>query len=132
MPNYRRPDNRNLFQFDIHTIEPILSDANSLLTQNANEMIEVLLSIDLDQTEITEIKQFISEARFIVKQLADYRSIDGRTFKNGKDKVDNFVIQANKNFSSLAKEYGLMCKNLVENPEQRTNYWEKKGKKITK
>ena len=49
-----------------------------------------------------------------------------------KDKVDNFVIQANKNFSSLAKEYGLMCKNLVENPEQRTNYWEKKGKKITK
>ncbi len=49
-----------------------------------------------------------------------------------KDKVDSFVIQANKNFSSLAKEYGLMCKNLVENPEQRTNYWEKKGKKITK
>ena len=87
MPNFRRPDNRNLFQFDIHTIEPILSDANSLLTQNANEMIELLLSIDLDQTEITEIKQLTSEARFIVKQLADYRSIDGRTFKNGKDKM---------------------------------------------
>ena len=47
MPNYRRPDNRNFFQSDIHTIEPILSDANSLVTQNANEMIELLLSIDL-------------------------------------------------------------------------------------
>jgi hypothetical protein len=22
-----------------------------------------------------------------------------------------------------------MCKNLVENPEQRTNFWEEKGKK---
>ena len=46
-----------------------------------------------------------------------------------KDKVNEFVKLANKNFSSLAKEYGLMCKNLVENPEQRTSYWETKGKK---
>ena len=49
-----------------------------------------------------------------------------------KDKVNNFVDLANKDFSSLAKKYGLVCKNLVENPEQRTNYWEKKGKKIIK
>ena len=49
-----------------------------------------------------------------------------------KDKVANFVKLANKNFSSLADKYGLVCKNLVENPEQRTNYWEKKGKKIIK
>ena len=49
-----------------------------------------------------------------------------------KDKVNNFVDLANKNFSSLAKKYGLVCKNLVENPEQRTKYWEKKGKKIIK
>ena len=49
-----------------------------------------------------------------------------------KDKVKIFVNLANKDFSSLAKKYGLVCKNLVENPEQRTNYWEKKGKKIIK
>ena len=49
-----------------------------------------------------------------------------------KDKVNNFVNLANKDFSSLAKKYGLVCKNLVENPEQRTNYWEKKGRKIIK
>ena len=49
-----------------------------------------------------------------------------------KDKVNNFVKLANKDFSSLAKKYGLVCKNLVENPKGRTDYWEKKGKKIIK
>ena len=49
-----------------------------------------------------------------------------------KDKVNDFVNLANKDFSSLTKKYGLECKNLVENPEQRTNYWENKGKKIIK
>ena len=49
-----------------------------------------------------------------------------------KDKVNEFVKLANKNFSSLAKKHGIVCKNLVENPEQRTNYWEKKGRKIIK
>ena len=46
-----------------------------------------------------------------------------------KDKVNNFVKLANKDFSSLANNYGLMCKNLIENPEQRTNFWEEKGNK---
>ncbi len=49
-----------------------------------------------------------------------------------KDKVNDFIKLANKDFSSLAKKYGLVCKNLVENPEERTNYWEKKGKKLIK
>ena len=49
-----------------------------------------------------------------------------------KDKVSEFVNLANKDFTSLAKEYGMVCKNLVENPEERTNYWENKGKKIIK
>ena len=49
-----------------------------------------------------------------------------------KDKVNDFVLLANKDFSSLAKKYGLVCKNLVEDPEQRTNYWEIQGKKIIK
>ena len=49
-----------------------------------------------------------------------------------KDKVTDFVKLANKDLSALAKKYGLVCKNLVENPEQRTKYWEKEGKKIFK
>tara|TARA_B100000427_G_C14951908_1_gene352822 strand:+ start:24 stop:458 length:435 start_codon:yes stop_codon:yes gene_type:complete len=49
-----------------------------------------------------------------------------------KDSVNNFVNLANKDFSLLAKKYGLVCKNLVENPEERTNYWEDKGKKLIK
>ena len=49
-----------------------------------------------------------------------------------KDKVTDFVKLANKDLSALAKKYGLVCKNLVENPEQRTKYWEKEGKKIIK
>tara|TARA_B110000008_G_C16600309_1_gene416157 strand:+ start:103 stop:534 length:432 start_codon:yes stop_codon:yes gene_type:complete len=49
-----------------------------------------------------------------------------------KDKVNNFVKLANKDFSSFTKKYGLLCKNLVENPEQRTTYWEKKGNEIVK
>ena len=49
-----------------------------------------------------------------------------------KDKVNEFVKLANNDFASLAKTYGLICKDLVENPKQRTNYWENKGKKIIK
>ena len=46
-----------------------------------------------------------------------------------KDNVDKFIKLAKKDFSLLAKDYGMMCKNLVENPEQITNFWEEKGKK---
>ena len=46
-----------------------------------------------------------------------------------KDNVNKFVGLAKKDFSSLAKNYGMMCKNLVENPEQRTDFWEQKANK---
>ena len=46
-----------------------------------------------------------------------------------KDNVNKFVKLAKKDFSSLAKDYGMMCKNLVENPKQRTIFWEEKGNK---
>ena len=49
-----------------------------------------------------------------------------------REKIDKFVELANKDFPSLAKKYGLTCKNLVENPKERTSYWEKKGTKIIK
>ena len=46
-----------------------------------------------------------------------------------KDNVKKFVKLAKKDFSLLAKDYVMLCKNLVEHPEQRTNFWEEKGKK---
>ena len=36
------------------------------------------------------------------------------------------------NFNKLADDYGLMCKNLVENQKQRIDYWEAKGNKKIK
>jgi hypothetical protein len=52
--------------------------------------------------------------------------------KKTKKQVDKFTIIAKKNFSSLAAQYGLMCKKLVENQKQRIDYWEAKGNKIIK
>ena len=39
---------------------------------------------------------------------------------------------AKKDFNKLAKIYGKMCKNLVENQKQRIDYWEIKGNKKIK
>ena len=49
-----------------------------------------------------------------------------------KKKVDEFTTIAKKDFSSLANQYGLMCKKLVENQKQRIDYWQAKGEKIIK
>ena len=49
-----------------------------------------------------------------------------------KKKIDEFSEIAIKDFSSLAKQYGLMCKKLVENQKQRIDYWEAKGNKKIK
>ena len=52
--------------------------------------------------------------------------------KTNKQEVEKFTKIAKKDFSSLAKKYGLMCKNLVENQKQRIDYWEKEGNKKIK
>ena len=52
--------------------------------------------------------------------------------KKTKREVEKFTKIAKKDFPSLAKKYGLMCKNLVENQKQRIDYWEKKGNKKIK
>lgn len=49
-----------------------------------------------------------------------------------KKKIDEFSEIAIKDFSSLTKQYGLMCKKLVENQKQRIDYWEAKGNKKIK
>ena len=52
--------------------------------------------------------------------------------KINKEEVVTFAKKAKKDFALLAKEYGLLCKNLVENQKQRIDYWEKKGNKKIK
>ena len=49
-----------------------------------------------------------------------------------KKEVEKFSNIAKKDFTSLAKKYALLCKNLVENQKQRIDYWEKKGNKKIK
>ena len=52
--------------------------------------------------------------------------------KNNKIKIEELTAIAKKDFSSLASQYGLMCKKLVENQKQRIDYWETKGNEIIK
>ena len=52
--------------------------------------------------------------------------------KKTKKKIDEFTVIAKKDFSSLANQYGLMCKKLVENQKQRIDYWEAKGNRVIK
>ena len=52
--------------------------------------------------------------------------------KKNKDQIDKFTKIAKKDFASLANQYGLMCKKLVENQKQRIDYWQAKGEKIIK
>ena len=52
--------------------------------------------------------------------------------KNNKKKIEDLTAIAKKDFSSLASQYGLMCKKLVENQKQRIDYWETKGNEIIK
>ena len=52
--------------------------------------------------------------------------------QENKNKVEKLTKIAKKDFPSLAKEYGLMCKKLVENQKQRISYWEDEGNKKIK
>ena len=49
-----------------------------------------------------------------------------------KNQVEKFTKMAKNDFSALAKEYGLLCKNLIEDQKQRIDYWEKKGNQTIK
>ena len=49
--------------------------------------------------------------------------------KRTKEEVEKFTKIGKKDFKSLIKKYGLLCKNLVENQKQRIDYWEKEGNK---
>ena len=49
-----------------------------------------------------------------------------------KKEVEKFTKIAQSDFQSLTKKYGLMCKELIENQQQRIDYWGKKGNKKIK
>ena len=52
--------------------------------------------------------------------------------ENNQKEIKKLSRIARKNFNKLADDYGLMCKNLVENQKQRIDYWEAKGNKKIK
>ena len=52
--------------------------------------------------------------------------------KRTKEEVEKFTKIGKKDFKSLIKKYGLLCKNLVENKKQRIDYLEKEGNKKIK
>ena len=49
-----------------------------------------------------------------------------------KIEVEKFTKISQSDFQPLAKKYGLMCKKLIENQQQRIDYWGKKGNKKIK
>ena len=49
-----------------------------------------------------------------------------------KIEVEKFTQIAQSDFQTLVKKYGLMCKKLVKNQQQRIDYWGKKGNKKIK
>lgn len=90
MPNYQRPNNEDLFHLPIGNIEAILRDANNILVLDSNEMIEQLLSVSLEISNIDRIKNLLAEAKLVKSNLRNFRLKDGNPYKIGKEKVDNF------------------------------------------
>ena len=52
--------------------------------------------------------------------------------ENNKKEIKKLSTIAKKDFNKLTKEYGIMCKSLVEDQKQRIDYWENKGNKKIK
>ena len=90
MPDYARPNNEDLFELPLGNIEAILRDANNILIQDSNQMIERLLSEPLEINNIDGIKELVKNAKVIKSNLRNYRWKAGKPYKTGKDKVDNF------------------------------------------
>ena len=90
MPDYQRQNNEDLFNLPLGDIEAILGDANNILVQASNEMIEKLLSISLEIDNIDSLKELLKKAKQIKSTLRNYRLKDGKPYKVGKEKIDNF------------------------------------------
>ena len=90
MPDYQRQNNEDLFHLPLGDIEAILGDANNILVQASNEMIEKLLSISLEIDNIDSLKDLLKKAKQIKSTLRNYRLKDGKPYKVGKEKIDNF------------------------------------------
>ena len=90
MPDYQRQNNEDLFNLPLGDIEAILGDPNNILVQASNEMIEKLLSISLEIDNIDSLKELLKKAKQIKSTLRNYRLKDGKPYKVGKEKIDNF------------------------------------------
>ena len=84
MPDYQRQNNEDLFHLPLGDIEAILGDANNILVQASNEMIEKLLSISLEIDNIDSLKDLLKKAKQIKSTLRNYRLKDGKPYKVGK------------------------------------------------
>ena len=123
MPDYQRQNNEDLFHLPLGDIEAILGDANNILVQASNEMIEKLLSISLEIDNIDSLKDLLKRAKQIKSTLRNYRLKDGKPYKVGKEKIDNFYKGYESRIDSGVTRINEFLNELAnnENDDNQTN-----------
>ena len=123
MPDYQRQNNEDLFHLPLGDIEAILGDANNILVQASNEMIEKLLSISLEIDNIDSLKELLKKAKQIKSTLRNYRLKDGKPYKVGKEKIDNFYKGYESRIDSGVTRINEFLNELAnnENDDNQTN-----------
>ena len=123
MPDYQRQNNEDLFHLPLGDIEAILGDANNILVQASNEMIEKLLSISLEIDNIDSLKDLLKKAKQIKSTLRNYRLKDGKPYKIGKEKIDNFYKGYESRIDSGVTRINEFLNELAnnENDDNQTN-----------
>ena len=123
MPDYQRQNNEDLFHLPLGDIEAILGDANNILVQASNEMIEKLLSISLEIDNIDSLKDLLKKAKQIKSTLRNYRLKDGKPYKVGKEKIDNFYKGYESRIDSGVTRINEFLNELAnnENDDNQTN-----------
>ena len=121
MPDYQRPNNEDLFELPLGNIEAILGDANNILVQDSNQMIERLLSEPLEINNIDGIKELVKNAKVIKSNLRNYRLKDGKPYKTGKDKVDNFYKGYESRIDSGLSRINDFLNQLANNEAENTD-----------
>ena len=123
MPDYQRQNNEDLFHLPLGDLEAILGDANNILVQASNEMIEKLLSISLEIDNIDSLKDLLKRAKQIKSTLRNYRLKDGKPYKVGKEKIDNFYKGYESRIDSGVTRINEFLNELAnnENDDNQTN-----------
>ena len=87
--------------------------ADKTIVKGLNESADITLKFTHDLGEVLALKPKIMT-------------------EDNKKEIKKLSKLAKDDFNKLAKIYGEMCKNLVENQKQRIDYWETKGNKKIK